>query len=169
VSFHGRHKIVWMTPNFWTVVYVRYIPAAYVQSTFKRQCEHNKASIGLLKDCTTFCGTQPNGWCKILHCLARWLISCGRMSRGMPCVSTRAFNCECTYSMLWKARFQMVTDYQLRGKVESYECVCVCVSVWLCVGNEVEGSFWLCGEPIYGSSSRAPCVSHCHFQSHTAE
>jgi len=22
VSFHGRHKIVWMTPNFWTEVYM---------------------------------------------------------------------------------------------------------------------------------------------------
>jgi len=22
VSFHGRHEIVWMTPNFWTVVYI---------------------------------------------------------------------------------------------------------------------------------------------------
>lgn len=45
----------------------------------------------------------------------------------------------------------------------------VCVCVVGCSNEEGGGCFWLCGGPIYGSSSRAPCVSLCHFHSHTAE
>jgi len=34
VSFHGRHEIVWMTPNFWTVVYINAKKYRNVESYF---------------------------------------------------------------------------------------------------------------------------------------
>ena len=73
------------------------------------------------------------------------------------------------------AKQLQIVRVRLRGKGRLEVCVCVCVCVRVrvcarvCVGTEGEGSSWLFGEPISGSSSRAPCVTHCHFPSHTAE
>lgn len=89
-------------------------------------------------DCTRLGGIQPNGWCKMLHCLATCLIICGRelTEASSEGCQEECHVCACVYTclwlwvygMLWKARCQMVTDCPRPVKGEGRG---VCMCVWL--------------------------------------
>lgn len=70
------------------------------------------------------------------------------------------------YCMRLGAKWSQIVPVRLRGKGVEYRGVCDLGVDWRVGG---ESSFWLSGEPIYGSSSRAPCVAHCHLCSHSGE
>jgi len=60
VSFHRRHEIVWMTPNFWTVVYIlRYLRD---ESRWMSKLKHITTNSEREKEALGGGGTQQRLW-----------------------------------------------------------------------------------------------------------
>lgn len=67
----------------------------------------------------TLCGIHPNGWCKMLCCLATCLIICRRdLTESLQWSMLKGILCACVYTCLWlwvysmlyEACCQLVTD-----------------------------------------------------------